>query len=102
MRQTKHILYSTQNYCMKKLFFAILSFCALSMNAQNPYLPLWEHLPDGEPRVFEDPRSEEHTSELQSPDHLVCRLLLEKKKQIKRQHIETNPGPKCYAQPDRQ
>src|SRR5258708_18842191 len=27
-------------------------------------------------------RSEEHTSELQSPDHLVCRLLLEKKKNI--------------------
>src|SRR5438552_14011883 len=27
-----------------------------------------------------DARSEEHTSELQSPDHLVCRLLLEKKK----------------------
>ncbi len=23
--------------------------------AANPYLPLWEHLPDGEPRVFEDP-----------------------------------------------
>jgi hypothetical protein len=23
--------------------------------AGNPYLPLWEHLPDGEPRVFEDP-----------------------------------------------
>src|SRR5256885_10940097 len=28
----------------------------------------------------EDPRSEEHTSELQSPCNLVCRLLLEKKK----------------------
>src|SRR5207244_13358268 len=28
-------------------------------------------------------RSEEHTSELQSPDHLVCRLLLEKKKKQK-------------------
>src|SRR5258708_25770783 len=28
-------------------------------------------------------RSEEHTSELQSPDHLVCRLLLEKKKEHK-------------------
>src|SRR5947208_6640095 len=28
------------------------------------------------------PRSEEHTSELQSPDHLVCRLLLEKKKKF--------------------
>src|SRR5258708_1636427 len=26
------------------------------------------------------PRSEEHTSELQSPDHILCRLLLEKKK----------------------
>src|SRR5258708_18457186 len=31
-------------------------------------------------------RSEEHTSELQSPDHLVCRLLLEKKK---KQRIKT-------------
>src|SRR5258708_13806543 len=30
-------------------------------------------------------RSEEHTSELQSPDHLVCRLLLEKKKNTERQ-----------------
>ena len=29
-------------------------------------------------------RSEEHTSELQSPDHLVCRLLLEKKKKSKK------------------
>src|SRR5258708_16342518 len=29
-------------------------------------------------------RSEEHTSELQSPDHLVCRLLLEKKKSEQR------------------
>src|SRR5258708_8752532 len=31
-------------------------------------------------RVLGFHRSEEHTSELQSPDHLVCRLLLEKKK----------------------
>src|SRR5258708_33458435 len=30
-------------------------------------------------------RSEEHTSELQSPDHLVCRLLLEKKKKAESQ-----------------
>src|SRR5258708_22021717 len=29
--------------------------------------------------IWLDIRSEEHTSELQSPDHLVCRLLLEKK-----------------------
>src|SRR5438876_1899680 len=33
-------------------------------------------------RVPEMDRSEEHTSELQSPVHLVCRLLLEKKKKI--------------------
>src|SRR5258708_16430024 len=31
-------------------------------------------------------RSEEHTSELQSPDHLVCRLLLEKKKKKRRSY----------------
>src|SRR5258708_8836985 len=34
------------------------------------------------PNLKIEPRSEEHTSELQSPDHLVCRLLLEKKKKI--------------------
>src|SRR5258708_26679527 len=36
-------------------------------------------------RAHRPARSEEHTSELQSPDHLVCRLLLEKKKK----HRET-------------
>src|SRR5258708_14362445 len=35
-------------------------------------------------RVLAANRSEEHTSELQSPDHLVCRLLLEKKKYKRR------------------
>src|SRR2546426_7875243 len=34
-------------------------------------------------------RSEEHTSELQSPCNLVCRLLLEKKKKNKRKHTAT-------------
>src|SRR5690348_18015026 len=37
---------------------------------------IWSHLP----RSRRVSRSEEHTSELQSPVHLVCRLLLEKKK----------------------
>src|SRR5690348_18144327 len=39
-------------------------------------------IPPPSPRSFaaSTPRSEEHTSELQSPVHLVCRLLLEKKK----------------------
>ena len=41
---------------MKKLLFISISlFLSLTANAQNPYLPLWEHLPDGEPRVFDDP-----------------------------------------------
>src|SRR5690554_7990833 len=38
---------------------------------------------DGRVCDRESPRSEEHTSELQSRPHLVCRLLLEKKKNIK-------------------
>src|SRR5258708_12791323 len=46
--------------------------------------PLWRPVPvwPGFSPNLLDPqlRSEEHTSELQSPDHLVCRLLLEKKK----------------------
>src|SRR4051794_41723678 len=37
-------------------------------------------LPSGEQMPAMPSRSEEHTSELQSPVHLVCRLLLEKKK----------------------
>src|SRR5437870_8240363 len=37
----------------------------------------------------EQERSEEHTSELQSRGHLVCRLLLEKKKRV---NIRTKPG----------
>src|ERR1039458_10746143 len=36
-----------------------------------------------------DPRSEEHTSELQSLRHLVCRLLLEKNKQPHQLHTHT-------------
>src|SRR5258708_25599041 len=41
-------------------------------------------------------RSEEHTSELQSPDHLVCRLLLEKKKKRTTRHLECR-RPRTYA-----
>src|SRR5690348_17804300 len=44
-------------------------------------------------------RSEEHTSELQSPVHLVCRLLLEKKKRMKdsghRLYTYTTPHPRA-------
>ena len=41
---------------MKKILsYLFLLSTAVMSRAQNPYLPLWEHLPDGEPRVFEDP-----------------------------------------------
>src|SRR5258708_29088090 len=42
-------------------------------------------------------RSEEHTSELQSPDHLVCRLLLEKKKG--EPHLTAHPILLCCSCP---
>src|SRR5688500_19563424 len=53
--------------------------------AQAPVAPVHEGPPeeDGRPEeaeVLHEVRSEEHTSELQSPCNLVCRLLLEKKK----------------------
>src|SRR5258708_24711771 len=55
------------------------------LDAENLFVPLAND--QGEPTFvlgmcrYTPRRSEEHTSELQSPDHLVCRLLLEKKKQ---------------------
>src|SRR3712207_7093856 len=74
-------------------------------------LPIWsgrQGAGDGQPHALQDParaglgaddgrrlphhdpaRSEEHTSELQSRQYLVCRLLLEKKKQ---QHLLTPHG----------
>src|SRR5258708_17131468 len=42
-----------------------------------------------------DSRSEEHTSELQSPDHLVCRLLLEKKKHACQIPLRRDPVENC-------
>src|SRR5258708_14411056 len=44
-------------------------------------------------RLVQRGRSEEHTSELQSPDHLVCRLLLEKKKDKTRLRRAALPDP---------
>lgn len=42
---------------MKKEFLSLVLMLSATatISAQNPYLPLWEHVPDGEPRVFEDP-----------------------------------------------
>src|SRR6202165_6263991 len=41
-------------------------------------------------------RSEEHTSELQSPNNLVCRLLLEKNKNTKNSYHDGAPIPSSY------
>src|SRR2546430_5942595 len=57
--------------------------------------PSWEHSPHRPGRrgrrvgAEAEPRSEEHTSELQSQSNLVCRLLLEKKKntRLTRRHM---------------
>src|SRR5258708_18616602 len=46
------------------------------------------------------PRSEEHTSELQSPDHLVCRLLLEKKKTAPRCTVANTHATHCSPTAD--
>src|SRR2546430_7978442 len=53
--------------------------------------------PAGPPKPAEYPRSEEHTSELQSQSNLVCRLLLEKKKKIKNNLQTTQTTPTHYT-----
>src|SRR5438309_3539258 len=45
-----------------------------------------------DPQSLHKYRSEEHTSELQSQFHLVCRLLLEKKKKVNMQKGKPTPG----------
>src|SRR5258708_19804858 len=81
----------------KTLFTAGVALLALSLVPLNARTPQPRTAP---PRVPQQgsakpapaqnppppPRSEEHTSELQSPDHLVCRLLLEKKKIKTKRH----------------
>src|SRR5947208_10177961 len=63
--------------------FAVAQRLALRLRA-------WTNAIQGESRWFTEERSEEHTSELQSPDHLVCRLLLEKKKKKKKVILKTS------------
>src|SRR5438552_17739236 len=58
---------------------AVAPFVAVGRN-RAVYVEIVEQDPAPRDRMGVGGRSEEHTSELQSPDHLVCRLLLEKKK----------------------
>src|SRR6266511_5802945 len=90
--------------CFSSLFFFFLMIRRPPRSTLFPYTTLFRsarRLRVGAHRVNEPPcgqapRSEEHTSELQSRENLVCRLLLEKKKknhkhynisQTKKQHI---------------
>src|SRR5882757_10712131 len=51
----------------------------------------------GAAEAVTDPGSEEHTSELQSRQYLVCRLLLEKKKKTHQSNkLDTKPSPTTY------
>src|SRR5258708_18897708 len=90
MRSEKAIMTSRREFLSNAMGIALVTAStwpiraeALSMHGQSDSSPSnsgrttqkislsWD--------VYRERRSEEHTSELQSPDHLVCRLLLEKK-----------------------
>src|SRR5688572_32144594 len=60
---------------------------ATAASRRCPVSPLQHQKNRAEPDVNRQPRSEEHTSELQSQSNLVCRLLLEKKKKKKRKRL---------------
>src|SRR5258708_31855935 len=64
-------------------------FCAQTTRVNEPASTRWP--------ASSGVRSEEHTSELQSPDHLVCRLLLEKKKNTGNQWRTSRDSPKYPA-----
>ena len=64
------------------LYSNSLLFCGFGIIAISMFVKIWLGLLGYLTllKLEKETRSEEHTSELQSPDHLVCRLLLEKKK----------------------
>src|SRR5258708_14706385 len=79
-----------RDYVLNNLGRKLVSLCLASL--------IWftvSSVDRKEPRLLESPfgslRSEEHTSELQSPDHLVCRLLLEKKNITSAQPASASP-----------
>src|SRR6185436_20797991 len=85
--------------CLLFLFFLFFFFFLMIRRPPRstlfPYTTLfrsWRATPcsasGGTPACGRTSRSEEHTSELQSPDHLVCRLLLEKKKKNKKNKLK--------------
>src|SRR5947208_11788035 len=93
-----------------KFFFFFLMIRRPPRSTLFPYTTLFRSIPRGRSRGALPPpgdqggqdrqlpplpdhqvvRSEEHTSELQSPDHLVCRLLLEKKKKQQQPRLSSH------------
>src|SRR2546425_4411420 len=74
---------------------------AAAMRMRSPEMTRWPGLL-GKP-LSRTARSEEHTSELQSLAYLVCRLLLEKKKKIKRICVDVSKdrrGLRVYDEAD--
>src|SRR5438876_8123202 len=72
----------------------LVSAAAVAFRGRHPVF-LWRRLQSHgafREQIAErlESRSEEHTSELQSPVHLVCRLLLEKKKKNKQNSMQQN------------
>src|SRR2546422_11041118 len=96
------------SFCFHHFFFCLLIFFFFFFNdtatTEIYTLSLHDALPISKTAAFSSvsskpskpssgspkPRSEEHTSELQSRLHLVCRLLLEKKKKNKSIFLTTN------------
>src|SRR5258708_17139941 len=66
--------------------FRSVDIILVGFDVRLPFLRQIFQRENGRHRTDRNTRSVEHTSELQSPDHLVCRLLLEKKKKITIQH----------------
>src|SRR6266511_5710714 len=83
-----HLMFEKLNTLLVLLLFFFLMIRRPPRSTLFPYTTLFRSTPAG-PRAVREPgvparpderRSEEHTSELQSRENLVCRLLLEKKK----------------------
>src|SRR6266508_6157611 len=93
------MLLSVAGFSPSSLFFFFLMIRRPPRSTLFPYTTLFrsevgwcrDRDPRSVPPAHRSPsRSEEHTSELQSRGHLVCRLLLEKKKQHQRSSISSN------------
>src|SRR5437879_11568654 len=85
----------------RSLGYAVLEADGLHVGSNDPVLKLTEHGTRNMPaRPVLRERSEEHTSELQSPMYLVCRLLLEKKKHRQQQRRKRVPETPHHATVD--